>query len=762
MANTKAEYVGDGVTDTFAIVFPRISDTHVEVYVNNIQLATPLYWSVQGGNVVFLTPPGDQALIRIQRNTDVNNRLVDYNDGAVLTEAELDLDSKQAFYLAQEVKENYSDLIDNAVVALATNLGIVISDPDDVVDQLVLEVLADPLAATLQARINDIDLNAQNILSLTGIVDGWGVNILANESDITAIDVRVTAAESDILTNAGVASANAGAISALDVRVTENEGDITVSAADITTLQATVDLRNRTFRQPAAPTADNIGDIWIDTDDNNKIYRWNGTIWEDSHDAQISATAASLTTLESRVTTAEGDIASAEVTILANTNATVTNSGDITALEARYGVSLNVNGYITGFEQFNDGSSGTFQIMADNFYIVDPANGGQNPTIPFAVTGGIVYMDNVTVRSDAGAGQRMVLNSDTNEAEFFGNRGDATVEKLATIGITPLSGDNVIGYFGSTGAGHSNVALYGASNTDFGGYFVSVAERAIYAVSQGANRAAINGVSAPASGSGYGVWGEGTYVTGAGVPYGVYGTAGGSSSGHGVHGTVFAGNTGGYGGYFEHDQSEGIPLFIKPDITTLVPRTTTVLEGSFWLDGGGNRGYFYRNDSWTDLGKPKPVNFSTGGVTEEFVAGGLYIPDECSKITIFCYAISTNGSSIPLLQLGYGATPTWQATGYTGDVEDTSSGNYTSTAGCPLAPAWASGRYWTGKIELMRRPGTNVWYIVWHGNSVNGQVSYIGASHLFLSGSLTDLRFTTVNGTDSYNAGQITAYAERF
>jgi hypothetical protein len=254
MANTKAEYVGDGVTDTFAIVFPRISDTHVEVYVNNIKLETPLYWSVQGGNVVFVTPPGDQALIRIQRNTDVNNRLVDYNDGAVLTEEELDLDSKQAFYLAQEVKENYSDLIENATVALATNLGIVVTDPDAVVDQLVLEVLADPLAATLQARINDIDLNAQNILSLTGIVDGWGVNILANESDITALDVRVTAAESDILAAAGVGSANAGAISALDVRVTENEGDITASAADITTLQATVDLRNRTFRQPTRST----------------------------------------------------------------------------------------------------------------------------------------------------------------------------------------------------------------------------------------------------------------------------------------------------------------------------------------------------------------------------------------------------------------------------------------------------------------------------------------------------------------------------
>jgi hypothetical protein len=749
MANTKAEYVGDGVTDTFAIVFPRISDTHVEVYVNNIKLETPLYWSVQGGNVVFVTPPGDQALIRIQRNTDVNNRLVDYNDGAVLTEEELDLDSKQAFYLAQEVKENYSDLIENATVALATNLGIVVTDPDAVVDQLVLEVLADPLAATLQARINDIDLNAQNILSLTGIVDGWGVNILANESDITALDVRVTAAESDILAAAGVGSANAGAISALDVRVTENEGDITASAADITTLQATVDLRNRTFRQPTAPTADNIGDIWIDTDDNNKIYRWNGTIWEDSHDGQISANAAQLTTLESRVTTAEGDIASAEVTILANTNATVTNSGDIANLEAKYGVTLNVNGYITGFEQFNNGSSGTFQIMADNFYIVDPANGGQNPTIPFAVTGGVVYMDNVTVRSSAGSGQRIVLNSATNEAEFFGNRGDATIEKLATIGITPLSGDNFIGYFGSTAAGHSNVALYGASNTDFGGYFVSVGERALYAVSQAANRAAINGVSAPASGSGTGVWGEGTYVTGAGVPVGVYGTAGSSSGGYGVHGRVFAGSQSGYGVYCEHSQTRGIPLFVKPDVTNTTPETTGISEGSIWTQADGNGMMAYVDSDWHDV---------AGRKTHEAIPSGTIQTDSnapagCRRVVVGVRFVSTSGTSQWVLRLGDSGGIKTSGYNSSGSFCGATNGGWNLASGVGLTPATGSASYYMcGHIWIERaQKNSRYWIVSALLSDVNGSYTYQANGIITLSGDLTTVSLTTVGGTDTFD-----------
>lgn len=37
--------------------------------------------------------------------------------------------------------------------------------------------------------------------------------------------------------------------------------------------------KNTTFRQTSAPTATAVGDLWLDTDDGNKLYRWDGATW---------------------------------------------------------------------------------------------------------------------------------------------------------------------------------------------------------------------------------------------------------------------------------------------------------------------------------------------------------------------------------------------------------------------------------------------------------------------------------------------------
>lgn len=48
--------------------------------------------------------------------------------------------------------------------------------------------------------------------------------------------------------------------------------------------QATADGKIITFYQDTAPTADGIGDLWVDTSDNNRLYRWDGTSWVDIQD----------------------------------------------------------------------------------------------------------------------------------------------------------------------------------------------------------------------------------------------------------------------------------------------------------------------------------------------------------------------------------------------------------------------------------------------------------------------------------------------
>ena len=43
-----------------------------------------------------------------------------------------------------------------------------------------------------------------------------------------------------------------------------------------------------TFRQASAPTATQIGDLWIDSDDGDRLYRWSGTAWVDVQDDDIA------------------------------------------------------------------------------------------------------------------------------------------------------------------------------------------------------------------------------------------------------------------------------------------------------------------------------------------------------------------------------------------------------------------------------------------------------------------------------------------
>jgi hypothetical protein len=63
----------------------------------------------------------------------------------------------------------------------------------------------------------------------------------------------------------------------------------------------------------------------------------------------------------------------------------------VNGVSARWGVSLTVNGYVSGVVQNNNGASSSFVVLADRFAIVDP-NGG-SPTVPFEVSNGSVFIN---------------------------------------------------------------------------------------------------------------------------------------------------------------------------------------------------------------------------------------------------------------------------------------------------------------------------------------------------------------------------------
>ena len=68
------------------------------------------------------------------------------------------------------------------------------------------------------------------------------------------------------------------------------DGTDWVLTQDSATAQATADGKAKTYVQDSEPTggAYNIGDLWIDTNDGNKLYRYSGTAWVSAQDGAIS------------------------------------------------------------------------------------------------------------------------------------------------------------------------------------------------------------------------------------------------------------------------------------------------------------------------------------------------------------------------------------------------------------------------------------------------------------------------------------------
>ena len=174
MANTSVTYAADGVsTGPYTIPFPYIAQSHVKCKVDGNEVLNPSIWYfATDSTVVFRNAVPDGSAIYFYRQTPGDTRLVDFQNGAVLTEADLDLAIDQVFYLAQEAKENYATLVNNEVFRIGTAQGINTTDPDEMIASLVDTLLADAAAATLQAAVGDIELNGEVILDIQTKLDG--------------------------------------------------------------------------------------------------------------------------------------------------------------------------------------------------------------------------------------------------------------------------------------------------------------------------------------------------------------------------------------------------------------------------------------------------------------------------------------------------------------------------------------------------------------------------------------------------------------
>ena len=95
----RVSFTGNGSTTQYSLPFSYIATTHIKAYLDNVETAL---FSVSGSTVTFNTAPANAVAILIKRVTPTDARLVDFQDGSVLTESDLDQSADQNFFIAQE------------------------------------------------------------------------------------------------------------------------------------------------------------------------------------------------------------------------------------------------------------------------------------------------------------------------------------------------------------------------------------------------------------------------------------------------------------------------------------------------------------------------------------------------------------------------------------------------------------------------------------------------------------------------------------
>ena len=117
--NTAASFTnhtGNGSTDNFSISFSYISTSEIDVTVGGVLKTLGTHYTVNGATITFTSGniPANGAAIKFQRDTDISTKKVDFQDGSVLTESDLDTNSDQVLFAQQEITDKLAGIEEGA------------------------------------------------------------------------------------------------------------------------------------------------------------------------------------------------------------------------------------------------------------------------------------------------------------------------------------------------------------------------------------------------------------------------------------------------------------------------------------------------------------------------------------------------------------------------------------------------------------------------------------------------------------------------
>lgn len=200
---SRSYYTANGVLKDYSVGFSFLSRSHVTVYLNGT-LTTAWSW-VNDSLIRLTTAPASGVVILVKRSTSPSARLVDYVAPSSLNESDLDTDSLQGFYLAQEAVDQANAGVGDDPVTGAFTAG----------SKRITNV-ANPTSAQDAATKNYVDTasTSQVVQATTQATNSASSATSAAASAAAANADKVTVAADKVIVAADKASASTSASTA--------------------------------------------------------------------------------------------------------------------------------------------------------------------------------------------------------------------------------------------------------------------------------------------------------------------------------------------------------------------------------------------------------------------------------------------------------------------------------------------------------------------------------------------------------------------
>lgn len=458
MANSFIEYTGDGSTTAYTITFDYLATADVKAFLNGT--ATTAF-SVNGQTLTFNSAPASQTSILIERDTPKASRLVDFSDGAILSEADLDKNANQLFFISQEAVDtadramalNSANQFDATVSSTARRI-VNMADPVDAQDAVTKNWLTTTyLTPTDITNIGTTGTNIANINTVAGAIanvnsvagNATNINTVAgNNANINTVagnnaNISTVAGIAANVTTVANASTNIAAVAADIAKVQTVANDLNETVSEIETVAN--DLNEQTSEiDTVAGAVTNINTVGTNI---NNVNATGGAITNVNTVAgQISptnniGTVAGISTeignvsgISSAVSSVGGAITNVnavagQISPTNNISTVASNISDIQDVGSNIGAITTVNGISSNVSTVAGISANVTTVAGNSTNVTNVANNNSNIT---AVAGAVTNINTVAANvTNVGA----VANISSDVTTVAGN--NANISTVAGI-----------------------------------------------------------------------------------------------------------------------------------------------------------------------------------------------------------------------------------------------------------------------------------------------------------------------------------------